>query len=190
MAPRFRKMVESGRVCVTEETESTMGLGFRAALQDVGFMPARTLIGTDFIDVRTDIKRVTCPYTGEEYPAIPALRPDVALIHVPICDPEGNAAIFTSRGVDRELALLADYTVVSAEEVVASDDPRLNDCSIVGRSVSAVVCAPGGAWPTSCYPLYRIDALALQDYVDSFQNGADKLIEEWLTRLQEGATVS
>lgn len=190
MAPRFREMVESGRVSVIEETESTLGLGLRAALQDVGFMPARTLLGTDLMDVRPDIKRVTCPYTGEEYPAVPAVRPDVALIHVPICDTEGNAVIYTNRGIDRELALLADYTVVSAEEVLASDDPRLSDCAIIGRSVNAVVHAPGGAWPTSCYPAYRIDALALQDYVDAFQNGTDQLIEAWLTRLQEGATVA
>lgn len=189
MAPRFREMVESGRVSVIEETESTMGLGLRAALQNVGFMPARTLLGTDLMDVRPDIKRVTCPYTGEEYPAIPALRPDVTLIHVPICDTEGNAVIYTNRGVDRELALLADYTVVSAEEVVAPDDPRLSDCGIIGRSVNAVVHAPGGAWPTSCYPAYRMDALALQDYVDAFPDGADQLIEAWLTRLQEGATI-
>lgn len=190
MAPRFREMVESGRVSVIEETESTMGFGLRAALQNVGFMPARTLIGTDIMDVRPDIKQVTCPYTGEEYPAIPAVRPDVALIHVPICDTEGNAVICTNRGVDRELALLADYSVVSAEEVVEPGDPRLRDAAIIGRSVNTVVHAPGGAWPTSCYPAYQIDALALQDYVDAFKTGAGELIEAWLTRLQEGATVA
>ena len=191
MAPRFREMVESGRVSVVEETESTMGLGLRAALQDVGFMPARTLLGTDIMAVRPDIKRVTCPYTGEEYPAVPAVRPDVALIHVPICDTEGNAVIYTNRGVDRELALLAQYTVVSAEEVVESGDPRLRDCAIIGRSVNAVVHAPGGAWPTSCHPAYRIDALAVQDYVDAFmENRAGQLIDGWLARLKEGATVA
>ncbi|MCK9912980.1 hypothetical protein MXD81_27760, partial [Microbacteriaceae bacterium K1510] len=67
----FRKRVETGEVKVIEETESTIGFGLRAAMQGVGFMPARTLIGTDLLQVRPDIQLISCPYTNERYPAMP-----------------------------------------------------------------------------------------------------------------------
>ncbi len=191
MAPAFRWAVETGTLEVVEETETTMGLGLRAALQGVGYMPGRTLIGTDIMNIRPDIAIVTCPYTGNRYPAIPAVYPDVALIHVALSDMEGNAVIETNRGVDRELALLARYTVVTAEEIAPSSDPRLQNSALIGHSVDALVHCPGGAWPTSCYPNYTLDAMAMLDYVEAWNHGGEmvaSVLNRWVDRLRKEVT--
>lgn len=184
LGPAYRKAVESGRVSVIEETESTFGFGLRAALQGVDYMPARSLLGTDILKVRPDIQVVKSPYSSGAYPAIPPVVPDVALIHVPLADEFGNAVIETNYGVDAELSLLAPYTVVSAEMVVPVGDARLRGTTrILGHSVNAVVECPGGAWPTSCYPNYAIDVLAIVDYVQAWLDGEQavtQVIEGWM----------
>lgn len=172
LAPMFKARAEAGEVEVLEETESTLAYGLRAALQGVGFMPARALAGTDVLRVRPDIRLITCPYTGEAYPAMPALRPDVALIHALQADAAGNAVLGANLSVDVELALLARVTIVSAEAVVPAGGLPAGMAEIPGHAVAAVVPLPAGAWPTSCYPRYPVDGEALLNYLAAC--GADQ----------------
>jgi hypothetical protein len=81
--------------------------------------------------------------------------------------------------LDRELALVADRVIVTAEKVV----PRLDKADIIAPVVTAVVETPQGAWPTSCHPLYPLDGLALLEYTE--QAGKDsypQFLETWLAR--------
>ena len=172
LAPMFRSYVERGKVRVIEESESTLGFGFRAALQNVGFMPAKALIGTDILKVRPDLKLVTCPYTQETYPAMPAIKPDVTIVHALKADSFGNAVLFANLAADVELALLAQYTIITTEEVVDTAEIENQGADIIGKCVDAVVHVPGGALPTSCYPLYPIKGRAIVEYIEACQAGS------------------
>lgn len=167
LSPMFRKKVEAGQVKVIEETESSIGSGIRAALQGVGFMPARALLGSDILKVRPDIKIVKCPYTGEEYPAMPAWRPKVAIIHALMADNSGNSVLGANLCVDSEIAQLAEYTIVTTEKIVDTHEIPDGQAHVIGSCVDAVVEVPGGSWPTSCYPVYGLDGKAFVDYLYS-----------------------
>lgn len=171
MAPMYRSRAEGAEISWVEETASTLAFGLRAALQGTGFMPARSLMGTDLLRLRPDIQLIACPYTGEVYPAMPALRPDVALIHALQADENGNCVLGANRAVDTELAVLARTTIVSAEVVVPGGRLPAGMAEIPGHVVQAVVPMTGGAWPTSCYPRYHVDGDELLDYLERCQAG-------------------
>ncbi len=180
LAPMFTALATAGHVQVVEETEGTLAAGLRASLAGVGFMPIRGVRGTDVMKVRPDLRTVTCPYTGEELLAVPAIRPDVALIHAQQCDPEGNAVLVGNLGVDVELAALAELTVVSAEAIVPTERLPERGVNLVGLAVHRVVEAPRGAWPTSCYPHYPFDGEAILRYGKACRDQTVlELVKEW-----------
>jgi glutaconate CoA-transferase subunit A len=182
LAPMFRKKAESSLLQVIEETESTIGIGLRAGLQGVGFMPARAILGTDLLKVRQDLVTITCPYTGEEYPAVPVWKPKVAIIHTEMSDSVGNSVITGNRCIDAEISLLADLTIVTTEKIVETNELPLGETYILGKTVDAVVKVPNGSWPTSCYPLYGLDGKAIIDYLEATSNGQFKHFIEKLIK--------
>ena len=176
LAPNFTQAAAEGRLDIIEESEASLAFGLRAALAGVGFMPSLAWQGTDMLALRPDVKEVTDPYSGETLTAFPALHCDLAVIHALQADESGNAAIGRNWGVDRELAYMADQVVITAEEIV----PELRRADIEGGRVAAVVEAPNGAWPTSCYPKHGLDGEALIQYIDSVGSPAyAALIETW-----------
>jgi len=183
-APAFTAAVHAGRLEVMEESEASLAMGIRARLARVGFMPSTAWIGTDMFRLRPDVQTIQDPYSGETLTAFPAIGCDVAIVHALRADPEGNADIGRHWGVDRELSLIAETVIVTAEEIV----PRLDRADIIAPSVDAVVAAPGGAWPTSCHPLYPVDGQALLRYTDlagTPQEGS--LLESWSAGRPTGA---
>ena len=167
-APMFTQAAGNGALRVIEETEVSLAFGIRARLAGVGFMPSRAWIGTDLLTLRPDVKTIADPYSGEELVAFPALGCDVAVIHALVADKRGNARLNKNLGIDPELAALAPQVIVTAEEVV---DTLAEDVNIPGALVTAVVHAPRGAWPTSCYPHYPIGGGELLHYVEACANG-------------------
>src|SRR5260221_2880996 len=161
LAPMF---TSARNIEVTQETEGSLAAGLRASMAGVGFMPALGWIGTDMLKLRPDVKCVTDPYTGEELVAFPALNCDVAVIHALVADRSGNARLNRNRGVDQELALVAETVIITAEEVV---DELTTDVDLIGSMVTAVVNAPHGPYPTSCYPLYPVGGGEILRYVDA-----------------------
>ncbi len=179
LAPHFTSAAANGSIQIIEETEASLAFGIRAAMAGVGFMPSIAWQGTDLLRLRPDVKTIEDPYSGEVLTAFPAINCDVAVIHALEADPDGNAVIGANQGVDRELSLIADKVIITAEKVV----PRLEKADIVGIVVDAVVEIPDGAWPTSCHPLYALDGLAILDYVE--QVGSESyipLLDTWLAR--------
>jgi glutaconate CoA-transferase subunit A len=167
-APMFTQAAGKGSLHVIEETEASLAFGIRAHLAGVGFMPSRAWIGTDLLALRPDVKTITDPYSGEELVAFPALGCDVTVIHALVADKRGNARLNKNLGIDPELAALAPQVIITAEEVV---DSLNDDVNIPGALVTAVVHAPRGAWPTSCYPHYPIGGGELLHYVEACANG-------------------
>ena len=163
LAPMFTQAANLGDIEIMEESEASLGFGLRAAIAEVGFMAGRGWIGTDLLKLRPDVHTIIDPYSGEELVAFPALRPDVAILHALQADRAGNAQLGRNLGVDQELALTAGTVVVTAERVV----DRLERADVVAPLVTAVVEAPGGAWPTSCHPLYPMAGEEIMDYLEA-----------------------
>lgn len=173
LAPAYRRAVESGAVVASEHACYTVIAGLRAAIQGVPFMPVAGLIGSDLLAAR-DFRTIADPYTGETVVAIPALKPDVAIIHVHEADELGNALIVGSKFEDVLMAQAADYVILTAERIVdgdvfASDPAR---ASISSLYVDAVVEAPHGAWPLGCAGLYEPDLAFLAEFVEAGKHAA------------------
>jgi glutaconate CoA-transferase subunit A len=123
------------------------------------------LVGTD-LPAASGFKLVRDPYTGAELYAIPALKPDWAVIHVHEADQAGNARIFGSPGYDLVMIEAADRVILTAERIVPTSEfqklPELTQ--VPSFVVTAVVHAPEGAWPTGCHPDYDVDEAAVRAY--------------------------
>jgi glutaconate CoA-transferase subunit A len=168
MAPSYRRAVESGQVEAKEHACYTVISGLRAAIQGVPFMPIAGLTGSDVPGVR-DFRVVIDPYTGQSVIAIPALVPDVAIVHVHEADAQGNARITGTRFEDVLMVQAARRVILTAERIVdgASFEVAPETVAIAGFMVDAVVDAPGGAWPFSCAGLYDYDGAYLAAYVEA-----------------------
>lgn len=167
-APMFTQAANQGTIEIIEETEASLALGIRAGLAGVSFMPSTAWIGTDLPALRPDVRTIPDPYGTDALVAFPAIHCDVAVIHALVADRRGNARLNKNLGIDPELAALAPHVVVTAEEVV---DSLTTDVHVVGATVTAVVHAPRGAWPTSCYPHYPIGGGELLRYVEACADG-------------------
>lgn len=181
LAPMFTQLAGKGTLEIVEESEASLSFGVRAHLAGVSFMPGLGWIGTDLPRLRPDVKIIDDPYNpGECLTAFPAIRWDVAVIHALKADRGGNALLNRNLGIDVELALGADEVIITAEEIVENFDETGVDIS--GSSVTAVVHALHGAWPTSCYPLYPVDGYELLRYIEACN--ADRF-EEYIGGLAE-----
>lgn len=181
LAPMFTQAVGAGQVEVVEESEASIACGLRASMAGVGFIPSRAWQGTDMFRARLDVQSIEDPYSGETLTAFPAIDCDVAVIHVLKADTSGNAILGGNPTIDRELSLVADTVVITAEEVV---DELQEQVDLSELTVSAVVQAPRGAWPTSCYPLYPIDGEEILRYVEACNAGQ---FQTYLQELRQGA---
>ncbi len=169
LAPMFTQRANAGLLKIVEETEASLSFGIRARLAGVSFMPGMGWLGTDLLRLRPDVRVIEDPYNpGQRLVAFPAISWDVAVIHALRADPGGNAEINGNRAVDVELSLGARDVIITAEEIVDRFDHRVD---ISGSVVSAVVHAPRGAYPTSCYPLYPVTGGELLRYIDACNAG-------------------
>ncbi len=118
-----------------------------------------SLLGGSQIPSVNQWQTIRDPYTDAEYLAIPAIRPDWAILHVQQADSLGNARIYGSKFEDVILSRAAQHIIITCEELLPeyalTDVPEATD--IPGFLVDAVVYAPRGAWPTSCYQHYSLD---------------------------------
>jgi glutaconate CoA-transferase subunit A len=111
--------------------------------------------------------------------AFPAITCDVAVLHALEADRAGNARLNANWGIDRELSVVAKNVIVTAEEIV---DQIGGEAQVLAPVVTAVVHAPRGAWPTSCYPCYPLGGGELMRYVDECAAGRfAPYLEELLT---------
>jgi glutaconate CoA-transferase subunit A len=158
----LRRAVEKGLPNPLElEEYSHYGMVARltAGAANLPFYPLRNYMGSDLPRVNPQIKKVACPFTGEELAAVPALNPDTAIIHVQRADENGNAQIWGLIGVQKEAAFASRNTIVVAEEIVAESvirsDP--NRTLIPGLIVDAVVSEPFGCHPSYVQGYYDRD---------------------------------
>jgi glutaconate CoA-transferase subunit A len=183
----MREYVESGKVPVEEWSHLGLGLRFRAAAMGVPFLPSLTMLGSDLM--RTgDSGTVTCPYTGETLHAVPALFPDVALLHVHRADRFGNCQIDGYPHMDADIARAAATVLVSAEEIVPEEEIRRHpDRTVIpGFVVDALVHAPWGSYPHECYGVYDAEPDHFGAYVDGINRAGADGVRTYLDRYVYG----
>jgi glutaconate CoA-transferase subunit A len=117
----------------------------------------RGYIGTDLVQQNPRIGKVTCPYTGETLATVPALNPDVTILHAQRADRHGNVAIEGIIGAAREAGLAAAKLLVTVEELVDELPPAMNSIVLPHFTVTAVSLVPGGAWPSYAQGRYARD---------------------------------
>jgi glutaconate CoA-transferase subunit A len=183
----MREHVESGRVPLEEWSHLALGLRFRAAAMGVPFLPALTMLGSDLMAVG-GTRTLECPYTGEPLALIPALFPDVAILHVHRADRFGNCQIDGYPHMDADIARAAATVLVTAEEIIPEEEIRRHpDRTIVpGFVVDALVHAPFGAYPHECYGLYEADFDHFGEYAAAIDARGTAAVAEYLERYVYG----
>lgn len=182
----FRRAVERGTLEIEEYSHFGMVARLSAGAARLPFWPLRNYMGTDLPRVNERIRSVTCPYTGETLATVPALEPDVTIVHAQRADPEGNTQVWGLLGVQKEAAFASRRVIVVVEELVDVEVVRAdpNRTLIPGMVVSAVVVEPWGAHPSYAQGHYdrdndfyvrwesiSRDERALRGYLDEFVYG-------------------
>jgi glutaconate CoA-transferase, subunit A len=148
---RFRDAVENGwprPLEIEEHSHAGMATRYVAGAAGLPFGVLRGYIGTDLAKHTASIATIRCPFTAEELTAVPAIRPDVAIIHAQQADRRGNVLLWGIVGVQKEAVLAASRTIVTVEEIVDRLEPRPYSVVLPSRVVSAVAQIPGGAHPS------------------------------------------
>lgn len=155
----FRRAVESGQLEIEEYSHFGMVGRFLAGAARLPFWTLRDYTGTDLPRANPRIKSVQCPYTGEELATVPALNPDVTIVHAQRADAQGNTQVWGLLGVQKEAAFASERVIVVVEELVDErvirSDP--NRTLIPAAVVSAVVVEPWGAHPSYAQGYYDRD---------------------------------
>jgi glutaconate CoA-transferase subunit A len=182
LSPVLRHYVENGLATYEEWSHLALGLRYKAGAMGVPFLPTMTMLGSD---LARQVKAVSvcCPYTGQELLAVPALVPDVTLLHVHRADMYGNAQVDGYTHMDVDMARASRRVVVSAEEIVdPAEITATPDRTILPHfAVDAVVEAPFGAYPHECYGRYEADTQHFDSYVALLrEHGPDEGVRRYI----------
>ncbi|MGH3088532.1 MAG: CoA transferase subunit A [Rubrobacteraceae bacterium] len=157
---RFRDAVEKGwprPLEIEEHSHAGMANRYVAGASNLPFAVLRGYVGTDLPKITETIAPITCPFTGEELMAVPALEPDVAVIHAQQADRKGNVAMWGITGIQKEAVLSARRSIVTVEEVVEEFEPRPFQVALPSVAVDAVSVVPKGAYPSYAHDYYSRD---------------------------------
>ena len=157
---RFRDAVENGwpnAIAVTEHSHAGMAAAYTAGASNLPFGMLKGYAGTDLVRVNPDIRSVKCPYTAEELATVPAMRPDVTVLHAQMADARGNVLLRGIVGAQREAAMAARVLIVTVEEIVDELRAPMNAVVLPHWIVTAVAHVPLGAYPSYVQGYYERD---------------------------------
>jgi glutaconate CoA-transferase subunit A len=156
---RFRDAVEHGwpnRLELEEHSHAGMAAAYVAGAANLPFAVLRGYRGTD-LAARTRVASIECPFTGEELSAVPAIRPDVGIVHAQQADERGNVQLWGIVGVQKEVVLASRASLVTVEEIVPELEPRPGAIVLPGWTITAIALVPGGARPSYAHGYYDRD---------------------------------
>ena len=187
LAPAFRRAVKEGSLEARESCCDTILTQLRAAEMGLSFLPVHGVKGTDIEKLHPEYARVSCPFTGHEYVAVPPLSPDVALVHAPIGDRQGNLHIEQPYVLDERFAVASAMVVATVDRIVPTEEVAAAGIVIPGYYVAAVAEAPFGAHPSTCYPGYAYDRAHLASWVTAARTavGAQDYLRRYVTGVDE-----
>jgi glutaconate CoA-transferase subunit A len=165
---------ETGAVVSHDYSSLSICFRYLAGALGISFMPIKSLLASEVLErleagpAAADLRRMQCPFTGEDYLLLKALNPDVALVHVQAADRQGNCRIDGPRWENEEQAKAARRVIIVAEELVPTEDfQRSPERTVIpAHRVEAVIHQPYGAHPTAVFGCYDYDAEHLQLYVE------------------------
>jgi glutaconate CoA-transferase subunit A len=175
LAPAYRRAASAGDIEIAESCCVSMLAQLRATEMGLPFLPVRGVKGSDLRTLHPEYGEITCPFTGEVLVAVPALRPDVALLHAPLGDRYGNLHLDQPYVLDERFAGASASVVASVERIASTEEVVAAGVTIPAHLVSAVTPAPFGAHPASCYPDYAYDREHLRRYLEAATAGGDDL---------------
>ena len=180
-AREFANAVKSGSVEIKDSTCPAIYSGLQAGEKGIPFMPMRGLIGSDILKSRDDYETIENPFSkGDNIVVLPAIRPDIALIHVALADRFGN--LWVGRRLEYGImAHAAHQTFVTAEKIIDEnimEDEKLASGSISSLYVTGIAPAPGGALPIAMPGHYEMDRRGLQNYAQA--SGSGERFRRWL----------
>lgn len=156
---RLRDAVENDwpqPLAIEEHSHAAMANAYEAGASNLPFAVFRGYKGVDLPRVNPNIRTVECPFTGEILAAVPAIRPDVTIIHAQRADEAGNVLLEGIVGAQKQAVLAAKRAIVTVEERVADlRAPGLNAVILPSWTISAVCVVPGGAYPSYAQGYYR-----------------------------------
>jgi glutaconate CoA-transferase, subunit A len=156
---RLRDAVEHGwpePLELEEHSHAGMAAAYAAGAAKLPFGVVRGYEGND-LAVRTRVAWIRCPFTGEQLAAVPAIRPEVGVVHAQQADREGNVLLWGIPGVQKEVVLASRRSIVTVEEVVPRLEPRPNAVFLPSWTVTTVAVAPRGAHPSYAHGYYGRD---------------------------------
>ncbi len=165
VAPFFRIAAQRGEIDIFECDEGMYYCALRAAAQRLPSTPWKAGIGTSFPEINPEIKVYDDPISGEPVLAIPAIKPDVALLYAAHSDAYGNVQHIGTGFGDRALWRAADRTIVQVERIIPNEEVRKNPLATSLYGVDAVVRAPYGSHPFAAPGYYIEDAEHIREYV-------------------------
>src|SRR5215210_6974469 len=157
---RFRDAVENGwprPLEIEEHSHAGMANRYDAGASNLPFAVLRGYVGTDLPEMTSTIAPITCPFTGEKLMAVPALTPDVTVIHAQQAERRGNVAIWGIVGIQKEAALSAKRVIVTVEEIVDEFEPRPFQIVLPSVAVHAIALEPKGSHPSYADGYYDRD---------------------------------
>lgn len=184
----MRAYTESGRATFEEWSHMAMGLRYRAGAMGIPFIPTRSMMGSDIVARLGPVEEMSCPYTGERLLLLPALNPDVALIHVQRADRFGNAQIDGLQFMDIDIAMAAKRVILTTERIVKNEQIRRapDETRIGFFAVDAVVEAPFGSAPHECYGVYEPFFDHMDHYADLTATRGEDGAKEYLEHYYHG----
>ncbi len=159
-AHRLRDAIENswpGPLAIHEHSHAGMAAAYVAGAARLPFGMLRGYLGTDLPAVNPQIRSVLCPYTGESLATVPALNPDVTVLHAQKADRAGNVLLSGILGAQKEAGLAAKRLIVTVEELVEELGAPMNSVVLPHWVVTAIACVPGGAWPSYARGYYARD---------------------------------
>jgi glutaconate CoA-transferase subunit A len=188
---RMREAMQDGwpsPLRIEEHSHAGMANRYAAGASGLPFAVMRGYTGTDLVEHTATIATVTCPFTGEVLTAVPALTPDVGIIHAQRADRRGNIQMWGITGVQKEVVLASRRSLVTVEEIVDTLDPVPGAVVLPDWAVTAVAVAPRGAYPSYAQGYYDRDNAAYRAW-DEVSRDRDRFTA-WLSENIYSAAVS
>jgi glutaconate CoA-transferase subunit A len=185
---RLRDAVENGwpgPLEIDEHTHAGLAAAYCAGAARLPFGVLRGYLGTDLAAANPRVRSVECPYTGERLATVPAINPDVTILHAQRADRRGNVALHGIVGAQREIAFAARALIVTVEEIVDELPPAMNGIVLPHWIVSAVAHCPGGAYPSYAQGHYARDNSFYQRW-DAIARDRETFLA-WMRRHVQGS---
>ena len=182
VAPAFRRAAEAGEIEIWECEEGILTSGLEAAGKGLPYLPWRGGVGTSLPEINPDLKLISDPINGEPLIAVPAIKPDLTLLHAAESDTYGNVRHCGGPGwIDLFLHRASARTIVQVEKLISNEDIRSDPWATTIGGADAVLRMPYGAHPFYSRGYYVQDVPFVTDYFSAAGAGGGEL-DQFLSR--------